>query len=345
MQGVLRQGGEPDNIDVIELRACPEGKLTMIESVRLAVEAITAIYAHLANLEPIEEGLSDEKAQEAVMMHPIKESIRLAMPVFEEAMKRLINPLTSGAGSIEHEDPVSRRGPPQRSHQDLLQELGVLPLVIDIITLIDRLRLPISKLLTLLPLGYRFFKLCYVCVERSCTDHTGNKMLMEKHLGLFMRHLRGNMGAYFAIWTVYKDTASIVESFPESSFSMYTEILRRSRSSRVLSFLAVLLECNGEPVTANQNNFVKMVLEGMHENLQGVDLRDGDIILRSSTPAIAPTPGLSTTPWKDGLSVRATIPKGEDHLLETDVNEMSPDVAQVDFHIKVRSEAPFATWQ
>ena len=340
LQGVLRQGIEPDNIDVIELRACPEERLLMIENVRSAVESISAIYAHLAGLEPIEEGLGEEEAEEALMRHPIRESIRLAMPVFEESMKRLINPLTSAPGSIEHDDPASRKGPANKVHQELLKEMGALPLIIDMISLIDKIRVPIPKLSATTPLVHRFFKLCYLCVERSCMDNTGNKLLMEKNLGLFMRHLRGNMGAYFAIWTVYKDTESIVASFSENSFSMYTEILRRSRNARVLSFLAVLLVCNGEPVTPNQNFFVKMVLENMGEILQGVEVRDDDIILRTDFPVVTETaPGFTATLWKDGLSVKESIPRGEDHLLEVDVNDMSHDVAQLDFHLKVKSEA------
>jgi hypothetical protein len=139
---------------------------------------------------------------------------------------------------------------------------------------------------------------------------------------------------------VYKDTKSIVESFSESNFSMYTEILRKSRSSRVLSFLAVLLVCDGEPVTPNQNYFVRMVLGNMGEILQGMEVRDDDIILRTDVPVVTETqPGFSATPWKDGLSVKQTIPKGEDRLLEVDVNDMPHDVAQLDFHLKVKSEA------
>lgn len=162
-QGVLRQGGEPDNNDVIELRVCSDRHVRGIESVRRAQESLMSILVYLQLLEPLPEGLEEGEAVCAMEMHPVKDILRQIMPVFEESMRRLINPCTQGMP--EQHDPMLRKGSPVKDHQDLLNELGTLELLADIINFgIDVLRLPVRKLKTHLKHGFRFFRLCYLCI-------------------------------------------------------------------------------------------------------------------------------------------------------------------------------------
>ena len=168
-----RIGESAANDDVIKLTLVPGGLSSVVYYMQKTAGVLQTICARLGSFKPVPEGASEEETVRHVYDSPLMTSLRLAMPIFERCMSRLV----LGCTISTNHDPFTRTGVPNHRWQDLLRNMGLLKHVMELITILSlHLRIPLRLSKTRLPGVFMLARYSYLLIEKGCLENVASKL-------------------------------------------------------------------------------------------------------------------------------------------------------------------------
>jgi len=156
----------------------------------------------------------------------------------------------------EDQNPMTRKGVPNVSMQDVLGEQAYLGLVVEAIRLpfmlhgvtpqgIDNTAKWGPELLTICQLVHCLLRL-------MCSNHMNNQLSLFAHLDLLLAQLGTEMKAANTLLDLFRDNLPLLTRIKASGVEKMVQLVCSTRKPRFVSFLLVACSCFGNPIPRNQ---------------------------------------------------------------------------------------------
>jgi hypothetical protein len=265
----------------------------------------------------------DHELAAAVRAHAIYAVMECHLETYDALMCKLIRQCTVS----DELDVLKRQGTAVKSHQDMLRKIGLIESCMKLLTCIyTDLNIPLSVVEGHLPVCFRFSRLAYLLVEVACKDNRENKVSMLPYTKTFQDHVRGMIGSYFAMLTIFTGTRELIESVDDAKLEYWFSLFKQFKSCKVMNFLQEICQVDGEPVKRNQDRVTNQLVSQAGDMHLTVEIVEDDILLRDPKGK----PDQASTSVK---SVRAA--HGEDVMQHTNLDHKDPNLKLYQYYLQV----------
>ena len=265
----------------------------------------------------------DSELAAAVRAHAIYAVMECYLETYDALMCKLIRECTVS----DELDVLKRQGTVVKSHQDMLRKIGLVESCMRLLTCIyTDLNIPLAVVEGHLPVCFRFSRLAYLLVEMACKNNRENKVSMLPYYKTFQDHVRGMIGSYFAMLTIFTGTRELIESVDDAKLAYWCGLFKQFKSCKVMNFLQEICQVDGEPVKRNQDRVTNQLVSQAEDMHLIVEIVDDDILLRDPKGK----PDQASTSVK---SVRAV--HGEDVMQHTNLDHKDPNLKLYQYYLQV----------